>query len=56
MTSSLVQRTRRLFAGFARFVSTYFILKPSFMGMGVNVGKILEDLSKRVGKPLGGDH
>lgn len=43
----LVQRTRRLFAGVARFVSTYFFLKPSFMGMGVDVGKILEDFSKR---------
>ena len=43
----LIQRARRLFAGLARFVGTYFILKPTFMGMGVDVGKILEDLSKR---------
>jgi len=43
----LIQRTRRLFAGLARFVSTYFILKPTFMGMGLDVGKILEDFSKR---------
>ncbi len=52
---SLTQKTRRLFAGLARFVSTYFVLKPSFMGMGVDVGKILEDLSKRGEKPLGKD-
>jgi tetratricopeptide (TPR) repeat protein len=48
----LTQKTRRLFAGLARFVSTYFVLKPSFMGMGVDVGKILEDLSKRGERPL----
>ena len=38
----LIQRSRRLFSGLARFVSTYFFLKPSFMGMGVDIGKILE--------------
>jgi tetratricopeptide (TPR) repeat protein len=47
----LIERSRRLFAGLARFVSTYFFLKPSFMGMGMDVGKILEDLSKREEKP-----
>jgi len=47
----LVQRTRHLFAGVARFVSTYFFLKPSFMGMGVDVGKMLEDFSKRGERP-----
>ena len=47
----LVARTRRLLVGVARFVSTYFVLKPSFMGMGVDVGKILEDFSKRGEKP-----
>lgn len=45
-SSPLVQRTRRLFTGVARFVSTYFFLKPSFMGMGVDVGKMLENFSK----------
>jgi tetratricopeptide (TPR) repeat protein len=46
----LIERTRRLFTGLARFFTTYFFLKPSFMGMGVDVGKILEDLSKRGGR------
>jgi hypothetical protein len=54
-SAPLSRRTRRLFAGLARFVSTYFVLKPSFMGMGVDVGKILEDLSKRGEKPLDQD-
>jgi hypothetical protein len=52
----LTRRTRRLFARLARFVSTYFVLKPSFMGMGVDVGKILEDLSKRGENPSENDH
>jgi tetratricopeptide (TPR) repeat protein len=52
----LTRRTRRLFTGLARFVSTYFVLKPSFMGMGVDVGKILEDLAKRRTKASEKDH
>jgi tetratricopeptide (TPR) repeat protein len=43
----LVQRTRGIFPALARFVSTYFVLKPSFMGIGLDVGKMLQDLSKR---------
>jgi tetratricopeptide (TPR) repeat protein len=43
----LIQRSRRLIAGLARFVSTYLFIRPSIMGMGVDVGKILEDFSKR---------
>jgi tetratricopeptide (TPR) repeat protein len=45
----LTERSRRLFAGLARFVSTYGFCKPSLMGVGVDFGKILEDLSKRGG-------
>jgi tetratricopeptide (TPR) repeat protein len=44
---SLVQRNRRLFARIAGFLTTYLVLKPSFMGMGVDVGKILENYAKR---------
>jgi hypothetical protein len=51
----LIRRTRRLFTGLARFVSTYFILKPSFMGMGVDVGRILEDLARRGARALEND-
>jgi tetratricopeptide (TPR) repeat protein len=47
----LTERSRRLFAGLARVFSTYFFLKPSFMGMGVDVGKILEEFSKRGRQP-----
>jgi len=43
----LTQRSRGLLARLARFVSTYGIIKPSFMGMGVDIGKMLEDFSKR---------
>ena len=48
----LIRRTRRLFTELARGASTYFILKPSFMGMGLDVGKILEDLAKRGARAL----
>jgi tetratricopeptide (TPR) repeat protein len=43
---SLIKRTRRLIGDMARSVTSYLILRPSFMGVGVDVGKILEDLSK----------
>jgi len=44
---SLIAKTRALFGKLARFAGTYLILRPAFMGMGVDVGKILEEFAKR---------
>jgi tetratricopeptide (TPR) repeat protein len=46
-SQSLTKRTRRLLADITRSAASYLILKPSFMGVGVDIGKILEDASKR---------
>jgi hypothetical protein len=46
-SKTLVQHTRRIFADRIRSATSYLILKPSFMGVGVDVGKIFEDLSRR---------
>ena len=46
-SQTLVRRTRRLFADMARSANSYLILKPSIMGIGIDVGKIFEDLLKR---------
>lgn len=43
----LFDRTKRALAGLAGSLTSYLILKPSFMGVGVDVGKILEDSAKR---------
>jgi tetratricopeptide (TPR) repeat protein len=45
-SKSIINRTRRLFAEMTRSATSYLILKPSFMGIGVDVGKVLDDLSK----------
>jgi tetratricopeptide (TPR) repeat protein len=44
---SLIRRTRRLLADLTRSAASCLILKPSFMGIGIDIGKIFEDLSKR---------
>jgi hypothetical protein len=46
-SQTLTTRTRKLLANVARSATSYLILKPSFMGMGVDIGKMFEDLSKR---------
>jgi tetratricopeptide (TPR) repeat protein len=46
-SQSLSQRARRLLADITRSAGSYLILRPSFMGVGVDIGKILEDASKR---------
>lgn len=46
-SQSLVRRTRRLFAEMTRSATSYLILKPTFLGIGVDVGRIFDDLSKR---------
>jgi tetratricopeptide (TPR) repeat protein len=43
---SVVERARRVLAGVARSATSYLILRPSFMGIGVDVGKIVEDITK----------
>jgi tetratricopeptide (TPR) repeat protein len=47
VSQTLIRRTRRLVADMARSAASYLILRPSFMGIGLDVGKIVEDLSKR---------
>lgn len=46
ISETIIHRTRRLLAGLAKSASSYLILQPNFMGIGVNVGKVLEDLAK----------
>jgi tetratricopeptide (TPR) repeat protein len=46
-SKSLVERTRRIVSKIAGSAASYLILKPSFMGIGIDIGKIFEDLSKR---------
>lgn len=43
----IIQRTRRLLADMTRSATSYLILKPNFMGIGIDINKIFEDLSKR---------
>jgi tetratricopeptide (TPR) repeat protein len=44
---SLTKSSRGLLASVTRSISRYLILRPTIMGMGVDVGKVLEDLSKK---------
>jgi tetratricopeptide (TPR) repeat protein len=46
-SAPLIAKTRSLFAKLARFASTYLIIRPAIMGMGIDVGKILEEFAKR---------
>lgn len=46
----LGSRPGKVLADLARSASSYLILKPSFMGLGVDLGRILEDLTKRRAK------
>jgi tetratricopeptide (TPR) repeat protein len=46
-SAPLIAKTRSLFAKLARFASTYLIIRPAIMGMGVDVGKMLEEFAKR---------
>jgi len=46
-SKGLVDRTRALFGRLTGSLLSYLVLKPSFMGIGVDVGKIIEDMSKK---------
>jgi tetratricopeptide (TPR) repeat protein len=46
-SSSLVQDARRALSGMAAAASRYLMLEPNFMGLGIKVNKILEDVAKR---------
>jgi tetratricopeptide (TPR) repeat protein len=46
-SQTLVRRTKSLLSNITRSATSYLILKPSFMGIGIDVGKIFEDMSKR---------
>jgi tetratricopeptide (TPR) repeat protein len=38
-------RTKRILTGLARHASSYLVLQPNFMGIGLNVGRMLEKLA-----------
>ena len=46
-TKTIVERARRALGGIAGAASRYLKLEPNVMGLGVNVGKILEDIARR---------
>jgi hypothetical protein len=43
------QRAKTLLTGLGRYISDYLILKPSIMGFGIDIGKIVGDLSREAG-------
>ena len=43
---SIVNATRTILAGMARSARRYLILQPNFMGFGINVNSIIDDLAK----------
>ena len=47
----LSQRAKQLLAGLGRYVSEYGILKPTIMGVGIDLGKIVGDLSRQADNP-----
>lgn len=48
----LMIRTKRLLANMVHSASTYLILKPTFMGVGIDIGKLVENhLPKRDPSP-----
>lgn len=42
----LLERTRKLLSTLGRSAASYVILQPNFMGLGVDIGKIVDDLAK----------
>jgi tetratricopeptide (TPR) repeat protein len=46
-SKTIVRRAMRALGGIAGTASRYLKLEPNFMGLGVNVGKMLEDISSR---------
>lgn len=50
-SNPLSERTKNLLAGLGRYVSEYLILKPSFMGVGIDLGKIVGNLSRQADDP-----
>jgi len=45
-SQKLKGRARSLLAGLSRSTTRYLVLRPTFMGMGVDLGKMLEDLTR----------
>ncbi len=45
-SNSVVQRAKQILGGLARTARRYLILEPNIMGVGVDVGKLIDDLSK----------
>jgi len=45
-SQKLKWRARSLLAGLTRSTTRYLVLRPTFMGMGVDLGKMLEDLTR----------
>ncbi len=53
-SSSAVQRARNALLGLAGTASRYLKLEPNVFGFGINLGKILEDISKGSEQHSGG--
>ena len=43
---SIIEATREMLAGMARSAGRYLILKPNFMGLGLNLNSIIDDHAK----------
>lgn len=43
---SIIEATRAMLASMTRFAGRHLILQPNFMGVGLNINSIIEDLSK----------
>ena len=53
---SIVEATRAILAGMARSAGRYLILQPNFMGLGLNINSIIDDLAKeKHAKPIPAD-
>ena len=46
-SGSVIQAARRALAGIAATATRYLLLQPNFMGLGIRVDTILDDLAKR---------
>jgi len=45
-SNSVVQRAKQILGGLARTARRYLILEPNIMGIGVDIGKLVDDLAK----------
>ena len=52
----IVEATREILKSIARSAGRYFVLQPNFMGLGLNLNSIIDDLAKeKHAKPIPAD-